>query len=579
MVFQNPAFFEWLVKSLSGQPGWQSANLFFEKISGLKSFFSDETERSAFEKWLTGPDSSRLGNAKTEFGDFQTNLRLARETCQLLAEKGFRPGVLVEPTFGQGNFIRAAIETFPGLQKVFGVEIFKPYCWQARLSILEFFVENPAAQRPEIQLFHDDVFAFDFQSIATQVAETELLVLGNPPWVTNSALSALGSENLPMKSNFKKASGFDAMTGKGNFDLGESVTLAVLKAFHQQRGHLAFLIKTAVVRNIVAGQPRNRFEVNGLEQWEIDASKEFGAAVEAALFVARFQEKPGFECRRFDFYEKKALKTFGWSGSKMVSDLETYQNWSQFDGVCPLVWRQGMKHDCSKIMELERENGHFLNGFQQTARLENEPVFGLLKSSDLKETVVGQARKWTILTQRKIGQDTAHLEKGFPETWAYLMENRPFFEARKSSIYKNSPAFAIFGIGDYSFKPYKVAISGLYKRTLFSLVLPENGKPLMLDDTCYFLGFDRFQDASLVQALLNGQAAQAFLQTIIFRDAKRAITKEVLMRIDLAALLSETGFYELEFSQHADYQEVGEKDWSQMLQKYHSENAPQLALF
>jgi len=46
--------------------------------------------------------------------------------------------------------------------------------------------------------------------------------------------------------------------------------------------------------------------------------------------------------------------------------------------------------------------------------------------------------------------------------------------------------------GSLFFKPYKVAISGLYKSSHFSLLLPVDGKPVMLDDTCYLLGSIRW---------------------------------------------------------------------------------------
>src|SRR5690606_11229512 len=106
----------------------------------------------------------------------------------------------------------------------------------------------------------------------------------------------------------------------------------------------------------------------------------------------------------------------------------------------------------------------------------------------------------------------------------------------KSSIYKNKPAFSIFGIGDYSFKPYKVAISGLYKTFHFSLVLPSEGKPVMLDDTCYFIGFDKLDQALYCLILLNTDLTKKLLQAITFPDAKRTFTKDILMRIDLGAL-------------------------------------------
>jgi hypothetical protein len=104
--------------------------------------------------------------------------------------------------------------------------------------------------------------------------------------------------------------------------------------------------------------------------------------------------------------------------------------------------------------------------------------------------------------------------------------------------------FSIFGIGDYSFKPYKIAISGLYKQTRFTLVEP-NGTVLMLDDTCYFIGFDTLEDALMTQFLLNKPEAQEFIKSFMFTDAKRVITKELLMRIDLNSIVRETNTEEM----------------------------------
>jgi len=114
-----------------------------------------------------------------------------------------------------------------------------------------------------------------------------------------------------------------------------------------------------------------------------------------------------------------------------------------------------------------------------------------------------------------------------------LTEHQESFNARKSSIYNNKPLFSIFGIGDYSFKPYKVAISGLYKTYHFTLILPQADKPVMLDDTCYLIGFDKIDFAVYTLILLNSDKTMQFLQSVTFSDAKRTFTKDVLMRIDL----------------------------------------------
>jgi hypothetical protein len=81
-----------------------------------------------------------------------------------------------------------------------------------------------------------------------------------------------------------------------------------------------------------------------------------------------------------------------------------------------------------------------------------------------------------------------------------------------------------------------VAISGLYKTFHFTLILPQNTKPVMLDDTCYMLGFDKIEFAVYALILLNSDPAMRFLKSITFSDAKRTFTKDVLMRIDLLVL-------------------------------------------
>jgi hypothetical protein len=199
------------------------------------------------------------------------------------------------------------------------------------------------------------------------------------------------------------------------------------------------------------------------------------------------------------------------------------------------MWRQGLKHDCSAVMELDRdsEKNNYRNALNETFSIEDGLVYGLLKSSDIKDSVIEKPRKYTIVTQRIIKQDTFYIKREYPMTYKYLYEHLRFFQKRKSSIYNNKPMFSIFGIGDYSFATYKIGVSGLYKQPHFALILPDKGKPVMLDDTCYFIGFERIDYAVFALILLNSDKNRTFLQSITFPDAKRTLTKDLLMRIDL----------------------------------------------
>jgi hypothetical protein len=103
-------------------------------------------------------------------------------------------------------------------------------------------------------------------------------------------------------------------------------------------------------------------------------------------------------------------------------------------------------------------------------------------------------------------------------------------------------AFALFGIGDYAFAPWKVAVSGLHRHSRFQVVGPIRGKPVFLDDTCYYLPFRQESDARLVADILNSAPCKAFLQSLTFTGVKRSVTVELLQRLILSAIAEEAGF-------------------------------------
>ncbi len=549
----------------------KQANQLLKEISGINLFFNTEKELTELKTKIERNISVVEEPDRRAYGDFQTNENLANNVTEYLQKIGISPEFIVEPTCGKGRFILATLKRFKTIKKIVGIEIYYPYIWETKFGILELFLNEKATCKPEIEIIHADIFSFDLGGLAKE-NNSNTLVIGNPPWVTNSELSTLNSDNLPKKSNFKSHKGIDAITGKGNFDIGEYVSLQILRNFDECQGTFAFLVKSSVAKNILYDQWKSKYQIGNIRKINIDAKKEFNVSVDACLFLSDFNSDSEYTCREIDFYSKKAITEFGWHKGKFVYSISDYNQVENLDGKSSFVWRQGMKHDCSKIMELDRFNGHFINGFKQEINPEQDLLYGLLKSSDLKNEVINSYRKTTIVTQKKVGQDTSYIKREYPKTYNYLDSNRAYFDKRKSSIYHKKPPFSIFGIGDYSFAKYKVAISGMYKRTTFSLVLPENDKPLMLDDTCYFIGFDTIEEAQIAQKILNSNIVQSFLKAIIFSDAKRPITKDVLMRIDMekAYKLLEA---ETNMSESPSWKLFGDKF------KVKQESASQMSLF
>jgi len=541
----GPQAAELLADRLHHAADYEQANELLEALSGIEGFFACEPEFEQCLALLKPATAVAEDQGRREYGDFQTPEVLTDAICSSLTRQHISPSVLVEPTFGRGHFLVSALTHFPSLREVHGVEIHEPYCWRAKFAILGLFIRNPAFNRPRIFLHCADVFGFDFRALASDLSGGDtVLVLGNPPWVTNAELGSLASRNLPSKSNLKELKGLDAITGKGNFDIGEYIILVMLDAFSQRRGWLAMLAKNSVVRNVVHDLPRAGHRIGEALARRIDAKAHFGASVDASLFTCRFSaDTDAGTCRVTSFDDAASMgRTFGWLDGRFVADAVQYAKTRKYDGISPFVWRQGVKHDCSRVMELRLRQGRYANGLGKELDLEPRFIYGLVKSSDLGTPIVAKPERFVIITQRKIGEDTAHLVQDSPKLHRYLSENAKALSQRKSSIYRDKPPFSIFGIGDYSFRPYKVAISGLYKRSTFTLVLPHEGKPLMLDDTCYFIGFERAPDALFAWLLLNSEPVQHLLRSLVFLDAKRPYTKDVLMRIAIDRVASDTTF-------------------------------------
>ncbi len=530
----------------SKEISFENINKKIKTISGINAFFKKQLELDELINTISNTKNILKEPDRTEYGDFQTNKNLSDKICGLLKRTNINPEIIIEPTCGKGNFIISSLQAFSGIKYIYGIEIYKPYIWETKFKILDFFLKNPKTNPPEINIFHYNIFDFNFNTIAKKHKEQKILIIGNPPWVTNSKLSSLGSNNLPQKSNFKNHNGFDAITGKGNFDIGEYISIKLISVFSKFNGHFAFLVKNSVVKNILMEQNKTKYQISNIKQYNIDTKKEFNVSVNACLFLCSFNNHIETTINEYDFYSEKLINNYGWCDNKFVANVTLYQKSKSIDGKSPFEWRQGLKHDASKVMELEKRNGYYVNNKKETVDLEEDLVFGLLKSSDLKGGVIDKPRKYTIVTQTKVGQATNYIKHKYTKTYNYLSKNIDFFTKRKSTIYKGKPLFSIFGIGDYSFKPFKVAISGMYKTTLFSLVKPNNNKPIMLDDTCYFIGFDTLIEAEITRFLLNKDITQNFIKAIAFKDAKRMITKDLLMRIDLKKIIEETNFEELQ---------------------------------
>ncbi len=425
----------------------------------------------------------------------------------------------------------AALEGFRQLEAAVGVEINVDYAARAR----EALARVPRSARSSV--LQGDFFTFHWRELLRDLPDP-VLVIGNPPWVTNAGISLVGGSNLPAKVNFQGRSGIQAITGKSNFDISEWMLVRLFELLSERRGRLAMLCKTSVARKVLLHAWSTKLGLSKAALFRLDAQRFFGVSVDACLLYCRFDGADSPICAEFDSLDAEApSSSFGVRGETLVSDTSKYDRWVELDsrGGVPL-WRSGLKHDCARVMELRESDGTLVNGLGEAVRIEQDYLYPLFKSSHVASAKAEAPRTWVLVPQRRVGEDTAPIARIAPRTWRYLCEHGGLLDARSSSIYRNRPRFSVFGVGEYTFLPWKVAISGLYKKLNFRVVPPMGQKPVVFDDTVYFVGCETEARAMQVMRLLDSRPAREFFESLIFWDSKRPITAEILNRLDLDLL-------------------------------------------
>jgi hypothetical protein len=455
-------------------------------------------------------------------GDYQTPEELARQIWATLDTSRF--ALVIEPTFGLGSFLRTM--PAPCSADVVGWEIHREYFEVTRAALTP-------VQRERFRLHHGDILQASAVDLGI-AADTPLLVIGNPPWVTNAEQGVLGGRNTGPKRNLKGLAGLDALTGKANYDIAEAIILhliAMTAAFRSVQ--FALLVKFSVVRNLLhylGHDPR----IGGFEFHRIDTQRHFGASAEAGLLKFRRGTEPESRgvCLIRDGVGGATIGEIGLVGKQLIFDLPAYRRVAYLENRSAprYIWRQGVKHDLRDLFELRETAEGLWNRRGESVTVEPATLFQLYKGSDVFH---GRPSRFVIpLYQRDLQDTLADLPGRLPDLWAYLQRHAPDFAARKSRIYRKRPPFSLFGIGDYTYRRYKIAIGALYGEPVFRLLEPAPRLPV-IDDTCYMLATDDYQEAVYLLAVLSLESSRDFLLAISYAGEKRRFSKDVLARLFL----------------------------------------------
>ncbi|MBV8488691.1 MAG: SAM-dependent DNA methyltransferase [Planctomycetaceae bacterium] len=475
---------------------------------------------------------------RRDLGDFQTPPELARLIVQSLAPVGTRWSRVLEPTCGTGAFLQALLQCPSPPRELIGIEIQESHLALAQLL-------SRQAQATRLSLLCASLFEVDLRRDLPWRGGGPLLVLGNPPWITAAALGKLGSTNQPSRRNLKELPGIEALTGGSNFDIAEAVWIKLLEELVGCEPTIALLCKMSVARDVLEFAAWKNFPIISASIHQIDAKRWFGAAASACLL--RVHVGGSSVCQQVPIFaslgDPMPTAALHFHGGRLIAGSNIAESGYLTLGKSPMCWRQGIKHDAAAIMELTADEANgtpvYRNGLGDQVDVEPEFLYPLLKGADLRRAPAQRPRRAVIITQTRLGQDTSVLEHRAPRLWTYLQRHAARLSGRKSSIYRHAPAFALFGVGPYSFALFKVAVSGLHRPALFRAIGSVAGQPIMLDDTCYLLPCAKAVEAAVVTALWLEPAAQSAVAALSFADAKRPVTKGLLQRISISAILDQ----------------------------------------
>ena len=300
-----------------------------------------------------------------EYGDFQTPLDLARRVCRFLRTGGAEPASIVEPTCGRGSFLVAALENFPGVQRVLGIELDPAHAAAARRAV------TASSEGGRVEVREADIFEVEGEAVVSDLPEP-LLIVGNPPWVTSAALGRLGGKNRPSRGNATGLVGLEAVTGRSNFDISEWILRRLMEWLDGRDATLAVLCKKSVARRVLATAWREGAGIVSAELRGIDARAQFGAAASAGLFVVRFGDgctRDG--CPEYESIEgTEPIRAIGWRQGRLVADVPAHDRTAHLAGDGLTGWRSGVKHDCVRVFELKAEGGRFVNGYGEDVEIE-----------------------------------------------------------------------------------------------------------------------------------------------------------------------------------------------------------------
>ncbi len=415
-------------------------------------------------------------------------------------------------------------------------------------------------------------------------------VIGNPPWIKWDFLSEDYKEKLRLLYqdvyNLFSHKGMKASMGYAHDDLSILFTYIAMDKYLKDKGTLGFVLKQTIYKSI-AGKEFRKFQITKkndaipikiLKVHDLLQLTPFGSGAETSIAILKKNEKTEYPVK-YTIWRKKAkeriteLSTIEYV--KKVTEMTDFKAYPDpFSGDITDVWiivpegsklpkisktgnnylsRHGVVNDLNGVFMLKinskKESGllsvnnlaDFGKKKVKEIRAEIEPdlIYPLIKPDNTKKWKIDKYH-YILLPHKKDGENNeSFLRVNYPKSYAYLNRFKDELLSRKSKWFKGEgkPFYSLFGIGKYTFMPFKIVWCCMSYKPYFSVVSKITDeyigtKTLIPDNTIGNISFDSEKEAHFVCAILNSEKAK-FLFSIRSSKSKWGISIEMVKKIPI----------------------------------------------
>lgn len=363
-------------------------------------------------------------------------------------------------------------------------------------------------------------------------------VVGNPPWINWESLPpGYREQSTPLWDEYGLFvhSGMDTILGKGKKDISTLMTYVAADRYLKDGGKLGFVITQSVWKTAGAGQGFRRFRLKQdgahlriLHVDDLSSLQVFeGASTRTSVFVMQKSHPTSYpvsytfwkkttagrldydstleevtaQTKRMEFHampvdatdptsawltaRRKALDAV----RKVVgqSDYRAYEG-SNTGGANGVYWVEVLS---------ERPDGLvIIRNFTEGAKrevvdvvkpVERDLLYPLLRGRDVTRWQAEPSLRILMMQdpQSRRGIDIATVQTRWPKTWSYLKHFEDDLRKRRSQavrrLMEKGPFYSLFGVGDYTFAPWKVIWREQAAQFTCAVVDSQGGKPIIPD--------------------------------------------------------------------------------------------------